>query len=34
MFIEKTDKETILKPLQVVIGIVERKQKLTILPNV
>jgi len=25
MFIEKTEKETILKPLQVVIGIVERK---------
>ena len=34
MFIEKTDKETILKPLQVVIGIVERKQALPILSNV
>jgi DNA polymerase-3 subunit beta len=34
MFIEKVDKETILKPLQVVIGIVERKQTLPILSNV
>lgn len=34
MFIEKTEKETILKPLQVVIGIVERKQTLPILSNV
>ena len=34
MFIEKTDKEIILKPLQVVIGIVERKQTLPILSNV
>ncbi len=34
MFIDKTDKETILKPLQVVIGIVERKQTLPILSNV
>ncbi len=34
MFIEKTDKETILNPLQVVIGIVERKQTLPILSNV
>ena len=34
MFIEKTDKETILKPLQVVTGIVERKQTLPILSNV
>lgn len=34
MFIEKTDKETLLKPLQVVIGIVERKQTLPILSNV
>lgn len=34
MFIEKVDKETILKPLQVVIGIVERKQALPILSNV
>src|SRR5450755_974422 len=34
MFIDKTEKETILKPLQVVIGIVERKQTLPILSNV
>ena len=34
MFIEKLDKETFLKPLQVVIGIVERKQTLPILSNV
>ena len=34
MFIEKTEKETLLKPLQVVIGIVERKQTLPILSNV
>jgi DNA polymerase-3 subunit beta len=34
MFIEKTDKEVILKPLQIVIGIVERKQTLPILSNV
>lgn len=34
MFIKKTDKQTILKPLQVVIGIVERKQTLPILSNV
>ena len=34
MFIEKTEKETILKPLQVVTGIVERKQTLPILSNV
>lgn len=34
MFIEKTEKENILKPLQVVIGIVERKQTLPILSNV
>lgn len=34
MFIEKVDKEIILKPLQVVIGIVERKQTLPILSNV
>lgn len=34
MFIEKVEKETILKPLQVVIGIVERKQTLPILSNV
>ena len=34
MFIEKTEKENILKPLQFVIGIVERKQTLPILSNV
>lgn len=34
MFIEKIDKEAILKPLQMVIGIVERKQTLPILSNV
>lgn len=34
MIIEKIDKEIILKPLQVVIGIVERKQTLPILSNV
>ena len=34
MFIEKIDKEVILKPLQLVIGIVERKQTLPILSNV
>jgi DNA polymerase-3 subunit beta len=34
MFIEKTEKETILKPLQTIIGIVERKQTLPILSNV
>ena len=34
MFIEKTEKENILRPLQVVIGIVERKQTLPILSNV
>lgn len=34
MFIEKVDKEILLKPLQVVIGIVERKQTLPILSNV
>lgn len=34
MFIDKTEKETILKPLQLVIGIVERKQTLPILSNV
>lgn len=34
MFIEKIDKETLLKPLQTVIGIVERKQPLPILSNV
>ncbi len=34
MFIEKIEKENLLKPLQVVIGIVERKQTLPILSNV
>lgn len=34
MFIEKTNKENILKPLQLVIGIVERKHTLPILSNV
>jgi len=34
MFIEKIEKELFLKPLQVVIGIVERKQTLPILSNV
>lgn len=34
MFIDKTEKENILKPLQLVIGIVERKQTLPILSNV
>lgn len=34
MFIKDVSKETILKPLQVVIGIVERKQTLPILSNV
>lgn len=34
MFIESIEKETLLKPLQTVIGIVERKQPLPILSNV
>ncbi len=34
MFIKKTDKQTLLKPLQIVNGIVERKQTLPILSNV
>lgn len=34
MFIDKVEKETILKPLQLVIGIVERKQTLPILSNI
>lgn len=34
MFIKKLDKEILLKPLQTVIGIVERKQTLPILSNV
>lgn len=34
MFIEKIDRDTLLKPLQTVVGIVERKQPLPILSNV
>lgn len=34
MFIEKIEKDVLLKPLQVVIGIVERKQPLPILSNI
>jgi len=34
MFIEKINKEILLKPLQTVVGIVERKQPLPILSNV
>ncbi|MDP2806132.1 MAG: DNA polymerase III subunit beta [Gallionellaceae bacterium] len=34
MFIEKIDRDSILKPLQTVVGIVERKQPLPILSNV
>lgn len=34
MFIKTVDKEILLKPLQIVIGIVERKQTLPILSNV
>lgn len=34
MFINKIDRDTLLKPLQTVIGIVERKQPLPILSNV
>ena len=34
MFIKNTEKEIILEPLQIVIGIVERKQTMTILSNV
>lgn len=34
MFIEKIEKETLLKPLQTVVGIVERKQTMPILSNV
>ena len=34
MFIEKIDKDELLKPLQTVVGIVERKQPLPILSNV
>jgi DNA polymerase-3 subunit beta len=34
MFIERIDKEALLKPIQIVIGIVERKQTMPILSNV
>ena len=34
MFIEKIEKETLLKPLQIVVGIVERKQTMPILSNI
>ena len=34
MFIEKINKDVLLKPLQIVVGIVERKQPLPILSNV
>ena len=34
MFIEKIDRDLLLKPLQTVVGIVERKQPLPILSNV
>ena len=34
MFIDKTEKEIILKPMQIITGIVERKQTLPILSNV
>ena len=34
MFIDKIEKEILLKPLQTIIGIVERKQPLPILSNV
>lgn len=34
MFIRNIDKETLLKPLQVIIGIVEKKQTLPILSNI
>ncbi len=34
MFIQKIDKQTLLKPLQIVNGIVERKQTMPILSNV
>ena len=34
MFIKNTNKQTILKPLQIIIGIVEKKQTLPILSNV
>ncbi len=34
MFIEKIDRDALLKPLQTVVGIVERKQPLPILSNV
>lgn len=34
MFIEKIEKEALLKPLQMVVGIVERKQTMPILSNI
>lgn len=34
MFIQKIEKEALLKPLQVVVGIVERKQTMPILSNI
>lgn len=34
MFIEKIEKEALLKPLQIVVGIVERKQTMPILSNI
>ncbi len=34
MFIEKIEKEALLKPLQLVVGIVERKQTMPILANI
>ena len=34
MFIEKISKDVLLRPLQIVVGIVERKQPLPILSNV
>ena len=34
MFIESIDRDELLKPLQTVVGIVERKQPLPILSNV
>jgi len=34
MFIQKIEKEALLKPLQVVVGVVERKQTMPILSNI
>jgi len=34
MFIKKIEKEALLKPLQTVVGIVERKQTMPILSNI